>query len=193
MMNKTNILVFGDSIVYGIGDYELGGWVNRLRLKLERTPLIYDIYNLGIPDDTSKDILKRFKKELKSRYYQGELVIIFGVGGNDSSQTNISTKQFEKNITKLIRYAKRKTNKIAFVGLSGVIDSAIEGRLGKVAFLSKDKFSKFNKSIKKICEKEQIKYIPLKQKIGLSDPVHPDSDGYEYISEKVYNYIRKEV
>ena len=35
-MKDINILVFGDSITYGAWDKEKSGWVNRLRLALEK-------------------------------------------------------------------------------------------------------------------------------------------------------------
>lgn len=192
MIKKMNILVFGDSIVYGIGDNEKGGWVNRLRLKLEeRNDYYYDIYNLGIPDDTSKDLLKRYKKEIKARFYQGELAIIFSIGANDSSQTNISIKQFKKNIKKLIRYTKKKTNKVLFISLPKATNSEIEGRKGIIAKINNDKIKKFNFAIKEVCEQEKTDFLSLKQKIELYDTVHPNSNGYEYISNKIYNYIKR--
>lgn len=47
-MKDVNILVFGDSIVYGAWDDEKAGWVNRLRLVLEhQNDVYYNIFNLG--------------------------------------------------------------------------------------------------------------------------------------------------
>ena len=193
MINKVNVLVFGDSITYGMGDIEYGSWVNRLKLALEdRKDYYYDVYNLGIPDDTSTDILKRFKQEIKSRYYQGKLIVIFAIGGNDSSQTNISIKKFKKNIKKLIYYTKKKTNKIVFLGLGQAIDSDIEGRLYKTARIRNDDIERFDNAIWEVCREKNIEFIPIKNKVKIEmlyDEVHPNQNGHEEISMMVYNYI----
>ena len=47
-------LIFGDSIVYGLYDKEFGGWVNRVRIKLEQRAKNNFIMNLG--NGTGKDI-----------------------------------------------------------------------------------------------------------------------------------------
>ena len=51
-----SICIIGDSIVYGEGDAEQGGWANRLRLGLERIfseTKWLTVYNLGVAGDAS--------------------------------------------------------------------------------------------------------------------------------------------
>lgn len=192
-MEKINILVFGDSIVYGMGDYEMGGWVNRLKLKLEhRNDFYFDVYNLGIPDDTSKDVIKRFSNELTSRFYQGRLILIFAIGANDCAQTTMSVETFKENLRGLIYFASMVTDDIAFVGIPHAVDREIEGRLGRKARISEDKAREFNYAIAEVCEDKKVKYVPIRQGVNIEnlfDGVHPDPEGHEYISCAVYNYI----
>ena len=55
------ILVFGDSIAYGANDYELGGWVNRLRLDFDKkTDYEIEVFNLGRSGEISEEVLNRF-------------------------------------------------------------------------------------------------------------------------------------
>jgi lysophospholipase L1-like esterase len=81
----TQILVFGDSNTWGAWDREKGGWVNRLRLFLDREGDDVFLYNLGISDNTTQDVLGRFEFETKQRMKEDpDLVIIFDIGSNDS-------------------------------------------------------------------------------------------------------------
>ena len=193
-MEKVNIVILGDSIVYGMGDYQMGGWVNRLKLKLEkREDFYYDVYNLGIPDDTSKDVLKRMTQEITSRFYQGRLIIIFGVGANDSAQAKLDIETFKENIRGLIYFAKMLTDDIAFVGLPHGVDTYIEGRLSNTAHITDEDFRKFNYALAEVCEDKGARFLPVRRGLdieNLFDGVHPDPEGHEYICNVVYNYIK---
>ena len=65
-MESKDVFVFGDSLVYGNNDYEKGGWVNRLRLKLEGIDPNKNsyVFNLGIPGNNTNDLVKRFDIEI---------------------------------------------------------------------------------------------------------------------------------
>ncbi len=82
------IIALGDSIVYGFGDPEGGGWVERLR----RQWMCLDgsghaLYNLGIRGNGVFQVAERLEMEFRQR---GELrnrtpdLIILSVGVNDS-------------------------------------------------------------------------------------------------------------
>lgn len=84
------LVVLGDSLVYGYGDPEGGGWVERLR----RSWMLPDspghiIYNLGVRGDGVQQVSRRLEDEFRHR---GELRnqvpnhIILSVGVNDSAR-----------------------------------------------------------------------------------------------------------
>jgi hypothetical protein len=54
----VNIIVFRDSIAWGACDYEKGGRVDRLKIKLN--PKDKDVYNCSISGNNTADVLKRF-------------------------------------------------------------------------------------------------------------------------------------
>lgn len=60
------ILCFGDSITVGRGELPNIGWVGRLKNEVEGREC-RSVYALGIPGDTSKDLLQRMDVECKSR------------------------------------------------------------------------------------------------------------------------------
>ena len=82
------IIALGDSLVYGFGDYEGGGWVERLRrqwMSPEKPGQV--LYNLGIRGDRASQVYQRLEREFSCR---GELrnrlpdLILLSVGVNDS-------------------------------------------------------------------------------------------------------------
>ena len=121
----SQILVFGDSIVYGCWDRECG-WVNRLRMWVDQknmqwTDFYYSLYNLGISGNTTEDLLLRIEKEIPPRISQGETIIIFAIGINDSQfvikekRFYTTPQQFKTNLKKLICVSRKFTDKIIFV------------------------------------------------------------------------------
>lgn len=89
-MDKDTItIVFGDSLVYGLHDYEFGGWVNRLRIKLNNKDKSNFVFNMGIPGENSSNILLRLEDEIKNRYNEEDnFKFIFCMGIKDSILLN---------------------------------------------------------------------------------------------------------
>jgi lysophospholipase L1-like esterase len=84
------VIVLGDSLVYGYGDAECGGWVERLRRQWLNPGTFGPIlYNLGVRGDTVKHIAQRLESEVRCR---GELRhripdgLILSFGVNDSAR-----------------------------------------------------------------------------------------------------------
>ena len=81
-MKGTNIIIFGDSITYGACDYEMGGWVNRLRIYFDNNAESkISVFNLGISGEISEEVLTRFDSEFNARYDKDKKnVVIFAIG-----------------------------------------------------------------------------------------------------------------
>lgn len=196
MLKKINILVIGDSLVYGIGDTKQGGWVNRLRLKLEkRNDYYYDVYNLGIPDDSSIDILKRFRSEILNRHFQGKLIVIYQFGANDSSQIKTELSIFKSRLKAIVQKTKLYSDNILFLNIPKAIDINAEGRLGVIAEIRNKKTKEYNSIIKEICEEEKINYIYIDKLLSLEDlsedGIHPNNTGYQKIANIIENNIKE--
>ena len=91
------------------------GYGSRLRIYIENKELDIEIYNLGFSGDNIKSLLQRFEVESKAR--EPKLIII-SIGTNDSQYLNkkgnyqVSPKDFEINLKRLINTAKKFTNEI---------------------------------------------------------------------------------
>ena len=78
---SKRICIWGDSIVYGGGDVEEGGWVNRLALYLRREDRDHRVYNLGISGEITTETLVRFEVEAAARDLEQ---VVFAIGINDT-------------------------------------------------------------------------------------------------------------
>ena len=191
-MESKDIFIFGDSLVFGMFDEDKGGWVNRLRLKLEELDPNKQscIFNLGTPGNTTTDLVKRFDIECSIRAPKADnLIIIFGIGANDVKKiyTGESTEEiFKENINTLINDAKKYTNKIAFIGFIKA-DENIREEYKHETMIKLDNY------IKEICEKEGVTYIYVYdtvEKEDLTDGLHANSTGHQKMFEKVFEIVK---
>jgi len=199
----STICIFGDSIVWGAVDYEGGGWVTRLFIRLGKDFEI-DVYNLGVSGDKTLNILERFEFETKTRIEEGEeAILIFAIGINDSyfvhSENAFMTpsEEFKTNIQKLIDRAQKISAKIIFIGLTPVDESKttpIPWNTDKS--YKNENIKKYNEIIKSICKEKSIHFIEIFDKWIdfdyqdlLEDGLHPNSEGHKKIFETVKDFL----
>ncbi|MDO9399754.1 MAG: GDSL-type esterase/lipase family protein [bacterium] len=189
-----NILIFGDSIVYGAFDPEAGGWADRLKAFFFKDGRNYDyfVYNLGISGDTTENLLERFEFETKQRSDEDKTSFIFSIGINDSawmhSKNNhwVLPNKFIDNIKKLIQLAQKFSSKIIFVSLSPVDETKTTPIPWNTDLSYKNEWiQEYNKIIKSICEENKILFIDVFEKFIkldytklLEDGLHPNSKGH---------------
>lgn len=195
----TQILLFGDSVVYGAWDLE-GGWAHRLRKLLDEIVIksnykeYYLVYNLGIDGDTSEGLLKRFEQEAKPRISPDEeIIFIFHIGDNDSLFNNktkkhlVSPEDYEKNIREIISKAKRYSKKIIFIGSYPNDETKVDPVPWVENCSYKNKYlSQFRDIGNKVCMETKCYFINLNKHLEankwikhLPDGVHADTEGYE--------------
>jgi lysophospholipase L1-like esterase len=201
------IVALGDSLVYGFGDPDGGGWVERLR----RTWMLPEsaghvLYNLGIRGDRTGQVAKRLEVEFRHR---GELrnrvpdIIILSVGVNDSARvgrpngknyTNFAA--FEGQLISLLQQAQ-KLCPVLFVGMVPV-DEAKMPFLNCLYYNHDDQY-RYKEATKLACRKQGIAYLDIFDKWMLhpevwrikrlsSDGLHPNTLGYKTLLEDVINW-----
>ncbi len=199
-MKNINILIFGDSITYGAWDKENGGWVNRLRLALEnKRETYFNIYNLGIPGETTINLKKRFDNECNYRFNTNDkTIIIFSVGINDSQiikdKNLVLIKDFKKNVIDLIDKAKQYTLYILFIGLTKVDENRTKPVLwDKNINYSNKEVMKYNEVLKNICKEKVINYLDIFNLLDtkdLDDGLHPNNSGHQKLCEEILNCLQ---
>jgi acyl-CoA thioesterase I len=200
------ILIFGDSITFGKGESPRIGWVGRLKKDIEPQGFNHAIFNLGIPGNSSTDLLKRIEAEIKSRidykYPRDKFLIIIAIGTNDlrgiGSVGNVQTnpKNFKKNFERIISLAKKYTKSVVVIGLTPV-DESITNPFEDTYFINEN-VVKYNEILKDVSSDERVLFIDLFSKINkldyrklLSDGIHPNKKGYEEMYKIISNTLIK--
>ena len=160
----NTIICFGDSLTAGTGAEPGMDYPSQLS-KMIAKPVI----NAGVPGDTTARALKRLERDVLSR--SPDMVLIT-LGGNDL-----------KNGV---------ANNIAFNNLKRIVES-IQGRGARVIiaglkFPMRDRG--FASGYKNLADQTGAVLIPdiyngiMGRRKLMSDPIHPNSDGYKLIAEK---------
>jgi len=204
----NGILIFGDSITAGRGVAKERSWVSRLTRSFdEKNKYDYAVYNLGVPGESSFDLLGRLEVEcqarIKKRAEDDSYKIIFAIGINDSKSLgptenfNTPPEIFTQNINDLIKIASKYSGCLIFVGLT-LVDEKKVAQIEEIAFLNRY-IKKYNNIIKDICEKRNIVFVDIFQdwldkdykKFLSDDGIHPNEIGHQKIFEKIKPYFYK--
>ncbi len=159
----TDIIAFGDSLVYGTGGSG-GGFVSILSRDLG-VPIV----NLGVPGDTTADGLIRID-ELDE--YKPKVVILL-LGGNDYLK-KVPPEQTFANLGKIIEDIHSRGAVVLLLGVRGGI--------------LRDNFASQYKALAKKYNTAFV-FDVLDELIGLreymADSVHPNDKGYQHIAGRV--------
>ncbi len=203
----NNILIFGDSIAAGRGVKKEKSWPFLLAQYFDKKDKNSNlVYNLGIPGESTNEIIERFSVETQARFKKetaNRSYIIFATGINDSkcigSKDNpiTDTKKLKKNIGLLIDNARKYTENIFFIGPT-LVDEKKTVPIGTNYFLN-EKILKYSDIIESVCSKNNISFTGIgsswKQKKYIKflaeDGIHPNPLGHKFIYEKIVNTIEK--
>lgn len=201
------IVALGDSLVYGFGDPEGGGWVERLRRSwMSPDSAGHIVYNLGVRGDRTQQVAQRLEIEFRHR---GELrnrvpdLIILSVGVNDSARlarpdgrnyTDFAV--FESEIASLLEQAQQLCP-VLFVGMVPV-DEAKMPFLDCLYYNQADQY-RYKEATRIACAKRRIPYLDIFErwmargensirKRLSKDGLHPNTLGYQTLLEDVMNW-----
>jgi acyl-CoA thioesterase I len=164
------IVVFGDSLVYGVGSTQGEDFVSVLENISGE-----GIVNLGVSGDTTADGLKRIDGVLK----ENPKVVMVLLGGNDFLRKVPIETTFE-NLDAIVTRLDEYGAVVIILGVQG----------GLLTDPYKDRFEKLAKD-------HQSLYVPnvLGGLIGnntyMSDSVHPNDAGYAKIATKILPVLKK--
>lgn len=193
-----SLCVFGSSVTWGTGDKKRGGWANRLQdyLSNQSKRGYTKLYNLGISNDTTSDILKRFQREALARRANG---LIFFAGNNDASYKyktgvfRIPLSQFEKNLEEIIKRGKKITRNIIFICTRNFDETkTIPVSWADDCFTNKN-MKRYNQKIKEVCKRNKVLFLDTGElkKDEFYDGLHPNKKGHEKIFQKVAKFLKK--
>jgi lysophospholipase L1-like esterase len=200
------VVALGDSLVYGYGDAEGGGWVERLRrrgLDPARPGPIF--YNLGVRGDTIQHVLQRFESELRQR---GELRnripdrLILSVGVNDSARLGrltgrhlVAFDDFQAALAQLLDRANHICPTV-FVGMVPVDEQKMPF-LGALHFNHEDQYL-YKEATRLACHERQVPYLDTfeiwRQRGNWEsqlccDGLHPNGQGYQTLLKDITDWL----
>ncbi|MGK7947184.1 MAG: GDSL-type esterase/lipase family protein [Microcystaceae cyanobacterium] len=205
--SPLRIIALGDSLVYGFGDPEGGGWVERLR----RQWMCLDgsghaLYNLGIRGNGVFQVADRLETEFRQR---GELrnrtpdLIILSVGVNDSPRVGRPDgKQltdftcFQCQLADLLDKALELCP-VLFVGMVPVDEDKMPF-LDCLYYNHRDQY-RYKEACKEACQSRQVPYLDifdlwqqrgsywLKSHLN-RDGLHPNVEGYKMLLKDITHW-----
>lgn len=201
------IVALGDSLVYGFGDFEGGGWVERLRRQwMSPESAGHVLYNLGVRGDRTIQVYQRLEQEFRCR---GELrnrlpdLIVLSVGVNDSpclsrkdGKPFTDFTKFQIQVNNLLDLAQSFCP-VIFVGIVPVDES-------KMPFLDCLYYSHWNQYrykevTKRACQEREIPYLDIfdmwlargedwiRERI-CDDGLHPNVRGYQTLLQDILQW-----
>lgn len=201
------VVAIGDSLVYGFGDPEGGGWVERLRRRSMAPespgPVIY---NLGVRGDGVQQVACRLEGEFR---YRGELrnrvpdLILLSVGVNDSAQVgkrggrNLTEFHvFQQHLADLLDQAQQLCP-VLFVGMPPVDEAKMP--FVDVLYYSHAQQYRYKQATQSACRARGIPYLDVFElwmaqaeswwRSRLSaDGLHPNTLGHQTLLEHVLNW-----
>jgi lysophospholipase L1-like esterase len=157
----------------------------------------YWVYNLGIPGETSADVLSRFEPERLARKPN---VVIIAFGTNDSARpqaggaSRVAIDQFKDNISRMVNAGLRVGARVFVVG-AGVVDEALTSPFDGHSFFSQAELDKYSDELENFAKSADAVFIPIRDildKSDLIDGLHPNNSGHEKIFERVRRVLTEQ-
>lgn len=201
------LVALGDSTIYGFGDPEGGGWVERLRREwMAPESPGHILYNLGVRGDRVQQVAQRLEKEF---HHRGELknsqpdAIVLSVGMNDSARVQ---KPDGRNLTDFGEFQRAlddlldtstQLSQVMFVGMIPT-DPAKMPFLGCLYYNLAEQ-QRYKEATRLACLRREIPYLDIFDKWLnrgddwwrsrlCPDGIHPNVLGYEALLEDVLKW-----
>jgi lysophospholipase L1-like esterase len=175
-------LVFiGDAYVAGYGDPKGLGWVSRVVGRTAHADVDITAYQLGVRDETSADVLARWRIECPPRWKgHSEKRLVVAVGHNDAVNA-MSTARVRLNLANILDDAAASGVAAFTVGPTPTLDADLNARLEIVVEAQAD-----------VCARRGVAYVdcyrPLisheqwHSDLGAAGGVYPGQAGYGLIA-----------
>ena len=198
------LIIIGDSSVYGWGDSEGGGWCGRLRrhwMDSQENPILYQ---LGIRGDGLEKVAHRWHNEWHCR---GELRrkvpngLILAIGLNDTAKVGrqdgrpqLSQEAFRFGLEELLKKIQKETF-VMVMGLTAVCENRMP--FADCLWYSNHACSSYERLIEECCLEldipflatfQEMKKYPQYENLIMPDGIHLNSNGHKWMFDKVSNW-----
>lgn len=167
----TNIIAFGDSLVYGVGSTS-GNDIFSILSRRIGEPII----NKGVSGNTTVDALQRLESDVLAN--DPKIVFVL-LGGNDYLQ-KIPKETTFKNLATIIQKIQDKGSAVILLGVRGGI------------FIDR-----FEEDYKILSETYQTGFVPnvleglITNRKYMFDSIHPNDAGYKIVADKIFPELNR--
>jgi len=177
----------GDGFVAGYGDPKALGWVSRVVGRTTTHDADLTAYNLGVRNQTSADVMARWRIECGPRWAgRAERRLVIGVGAHDVP-SGVSTARSRLNLANVLDEATTSGIATFVVGPPPTLDPELNTRLATLSAAQAD-----------VCDRRGVPFVdcftPLQHHdqwisdLGAGDGIHPGQAGYGLIAWLVLHY-----
>ena len=169
LLTSDVIVCFGDSLTYGSGASPGMDYPSRLGEMLGR-----EVINAGVPGDTTASALNRIERDVLS---ESPGLVLITLGGNDL-KNGVSANDALRNLITIVETLQENNARVIVGGLK---------------FPLRDRG--YGKAYAELASQTGIILIPhiLEGIMGnrslMSDPIHPNDDGYALMAERFYKAV----
>jgi lysophospholipase L1-like esterase len=208
-----NIVIIGASITHGVGGTQ-GGWSDMVKRTIHQKLYapngpgeICEVYELGIPGQSAKDILERFEAEVRPRLGQRDSdsnCIVLSVGTNDAKAVDrpdnyvATLEEYAEHIRAILTLAKKYAITVLGLGLTPVNESKTNPKhnplTGSKSYFDNNRLRQFELTFQEECQREGAEFVPLYasspqgwgKEFIIADGIHPNQAGHEWIFEQIW-------
>lgn len=166
----SNIIVLGDSLTAGVGAGKGQGYVDELSRRMN-----VPILNRGRPGDTTSDALQRLGPDVLSH---NPRIVILLLGGNDILRKHPIDQTFA-NLRTMIQKIQDKGALVILVGIASPMSGRYTSEFAKLA--RETGCPHIPEILTGIMGKDEL----------MSDPIHPNANGYRVIADRIEPVLRK--
>jgi len=187
---KTNehLIFLGDSLILNPGDPTTIGWTGRLNITAYKKVPSIQYHNLGILNETSKQLFERLETDWSLRFNERDNChVVLHSGMYDTyaraGKPAVSFGQTVENLTSIFEFLHSKA-KCILLGPTPIFDPE-----------SNQRIKRLNMSLQELCNKKRVPYINLfsllqtdvafKRKMALN----PKQVDFAPFYEKIANHI----
>jgi lysophospholipase L1-like esterase len=163
------IICFGDSLTYGTGASPGMDYPSRLGRKLGR-----EVINAGVPGDTTASALNRLERDVLSA---SPGLVLITLGGNDL-KNGVPAEEALANLIEIVETLQKNGARVIVGGLR---------------FPMRDRG--YGKAYAELAERTGVVLIPhvldgiMGNRNLMSDPIHPNDEGYEVMAGSFYETV----
>jgi acyl-CoA thioesterase-1 len=173
------IVAVGDSLTAGYGLDENEAYPALLEKKLQKAGHKYRVVNAGVSGETTSGTLSRMEWILTLE----PDIVILETGANDGLR-GVDPRLAKENLRQMLRILQEKDVVVVLAGMKMVWN------------MGSEYVAEFNGIYPELAEDFQVVFLPfflegvaMQSQLIQSDGIHPNSQGYEKITENIYPYV----